>query len=207
MNAQSLPSRLLVLLAAVALALLSAGVASAALCNSPPPLERAIRDAKFVFVGTVTSTAYRDLVATFTVEDVWKGDVGQSVRVNGAGQPLAALEEAESGGAGVTASFERTYQRGERYLVVSHAASGGALEDHSCSATQPFTSRLRSYAPAEAGDAAAEAAATPTAALPPEGSADGPSSLLALGLGLTLGATAGTAAIRRRRRTRGAPDR
>lgn len=134
--------------AAFALVFVFAGPAHAS-CAEPNPTDRAIDEAHTVFVGTVTDLQYDGLVATFRVEDVWKGDVAGTAVVSG-GPTLSELEAAQAQGAGVATSVDRYYDRGQRYLVVSYARDGDALLDNDCSATQPLTSDLDRYRPASA---------------------------------------------------------
>lgn len=134
--------------AAFALVFVIAGSAHAS-CAEPIPIDRAVDEAQTVFIGTVTDLQYDGRVATFRVEDVWKGDVAGTAVVSG-GPKLSELEAARAQGAGVATSVDRYYDRGERYLVVSYAKDGDALLDNDCSATQPFTSDLDQYRPASA---------------------------------------------------------
>jgi len=138
------------LVASVVWALGTPPVASAS-CAEPPPLERALAAADVVFVGTVTALANDGRTATFRVEEVWKGTVGELVVVNG-GPSLAELEKAAREGYGVATSVDRTYERGGRYLVVPFGASGDVLTDNACSSTQPYTDSLDRFRPAAAAD-------------------------------------------------------
>ena len=137
-----------VLVASVLWVLATAPVASAS-CAEPPPLGKALESAQLVFVGTVTALDHDGRTATFRVEDVWKGSVGQTVVVNG-GPPLAELEKAEREGYGVASSVDRTYEAGARYLVVPVRESGDVLSDNACSSTQVYTSKLDRFRPASA---------------------------------------------------------
>lgn len=114
-------------------------------CAALPPLEKSVAAAHVVFVGTVTRLEYDARVATFRVEEVWKGTVKPMVVVNGSSVSLGALEEAARDGFGISSSVERAYQLGVRYLVVSHGTSGELLLDNSCSATRVYTSKLNAF--------------------------------------------------------------
>jgi hypothetical protein len=135
-----------VLAASLVWALWTAPAASAS-CAPLPPLTEALAAADVVFVGTVTGLEYDRRTATFDVEEVWKGEVGGSVLVNG-GPPLEELERAEREGLGIATSVDRTFELGVRYLVVPREASGDVLSDDSCSATQPYASNLDRFRPA-----------------------------------------------------------
>lgn len=130
------------------LALMFTAVGAAhASCAEPLPLPQALDQAQTVFVGTVTGVDYGDRVATFRVDDLWKGNAGGTAVVNG-GPALADLEAARTQGSDVATSVDRIYVLGEQYLVVSYGMDGNALADNACSATQPFTPELDEFRPA-----------------------------------------------------------
>ena len=129
-------------------ALLWASAAEAS-CIQPPPLDQAIAQADVVFVGTVQDIDHGGLTATFHVEEMWKGTVGETVVVHG-GPGIAALEDAARKGQGVATSVDRTYTAGTRYLVLPHGKADGVLLDNICSSTQPYTDELDSYRPSAA---------------------------------------------------------
>lgn len=133
---------------AMALVLLTAGPAHAS-CAEPIPIDQSLAEAETVFVGTVTGLDFAGRVATFEVQEVWKGDVEAQVVVNG-GPALAELRAARAQGQDVATSVDRTYEFGVQYLVVSHGSDGSALADNSCSNTQPYTDELDQYRPASA---------------------------------------------------------
>jgi hypothetical protein len=139
---------LLVVLAAAGVALASAPAASAS-CVVAPPLDQAIAQADVVFVGTVDATDHDGLTATFRVDEVWKGNVGETAVVHG-GPGIAALEEAAQKGQGVATSVDRTYTQGKRYLVLPYGKAGGVFLDNVCSSTQLFTDELVSFRPTTA---------------------------------------------------------
>jgi hypothetical protein len=161
-------------------------------CVEPIPIAQALDEARTVFVGTVTDLQYGGRVATFIVDDVWKGDVSGSVVVNG-GPGLSELEAANAQGQDVVTSVDRTYETGGRYLVVSHGNDGDVLLDNACSITQPFSSDLDQYRP--------ESAAAPPGAATRVVTDDGLSVFGWTGLiVLTAGVVGGTFAIVRRLR-------
>jgi hypothetical protein len=161
-------------------------------CAEPISTQQALDDARTVFVGTVADLQYGGRVATFIVEDVWKGEVGGSVVVNG-GPGLDELEAANGQGQDVVTSVDRTYEAGEQYLVVSHGNDGDVLLDNACSITQPFGSDLGQYRPASAD--------APLGSGAPVVTEEGLSLFESAGLTvLTLGVIAGTVAIVQRLR-------
>jgi hypothetical protein len=158
----------------LALGFIALGLApqAKASCAPSPPLRQAIAHAD-VFVGTVVALEHEGRTATFRVEDVWKGQVHETVIVH-AGPGIDAIEAAERNGEGVASSADRTYGTGTRYLVVSEGRSGEVLRDSICSSTQPYKDELAALRPATAhpplagGDAsvgsdATDEAGTPTA--------------------------------------------
>ncbi len=132
---------------ALALALIVGGAAPAgASCLGPPSVDTSLRDADLAFVGTAVDVTNNGRWATFSVEEVWKGDPGgQVVEVRGG-----------PGGQAAT-SVDRTYVSGTRYLVFArdpgaHGLSrawgdDGRWEDGACSATQPYTADLDRFRP------------------------------------------------------------
>lgn len=145
--------RISVVAAALGAALFAAvnlGAAPAAgSCAPPIPLDQAIAEAPYVFVGTVAELRFEDRFAVFDVEDVWKGDLAGQALVNG-GPSLADLEAAAADGLGVATSVDRTYGLGQRYLVVSHGLDDGVLLDNACSATSDYDDNLDRFRPATA---------------------------------------------------------
>lgn len=135
--------------AAVALLLaLPAGVAAAS-CAEPLPLGQAIDEAQFVFVGTVTGLEHEGRLATFAVDDVWKGAVGATAVVTGGPTP-SDLAGAQAQGQTIVTSVDRNYEMGVRYLVLAHGTEQGVLLDNGCSQTQPYTDGLAEFRPAGA---------------------------------------------------------
>jgi hypothetical protein len=121
----------------VALALVVAsGERVAASCAMPPPLPDHVAMADAVFVGTVRHVTSEARTATVEVQEIWRGpDLPASVVVRG------GLDED-----GVTTSADRSFEVGIRYLFAV-AANGGRLEDHACTATQPWTDELAALRP------------------------------------------------------------
>lgn len=134
--------------AVIVVALVVTAAPGGASCAAPQPMAEALADAKATFVGTVTEVDHGGLVATFDVEEVWRGSVEQPAVVTG-GASLAELEAARAQGQAIATSVDRTYQPGERYLVVAHGWAGGALLDNACSRTEIWTEELVAFRPAE----------------------------------------------------------
>jgi hypothetical protein len=147
MKGRSLRAALLLLLGAV-VGLAVGQSPSWGSCLPPPPFEESLAKTDLVFVGTAVDVGNGSRWATFTVEEIWKGDPGGArVEVRGAERDAVT-------------SIDRTYRRGGRYLVFA-MRSGGAWQDNSCSATQPYgeeVQRLRpeSVRPAKPGPAPEE---------------------------------------------------
>ena len=125
---------------AVALALLGAVLAgfdapAGASCLPTPSIEESIQAADLVFVGTVVELNNRNRLATFTLEEIWKGDPGR---------PRLDVRGGPPGGA--ASSVDRTFEIDTRYLVF---ASQGELhwEDNACSATRVYDESLDRYRP------------------------------------------------------------
>ncbi|HYP24963.1 MAG TPA: hypothetical protein VEV43_15455, partial [Actinomycetota bacterium] len=130
------------LFAGIALALVWSQPASA-LCAEPPSLGRAIAETSVVFAGTVTDTSSEGRWATVAVSDVWKGDVAAEVEVRGG-------PEDPPGPISASSSVERTYRRGETYLVLPYAGSGEVFSDNACSGTTVYREGLARLRPAGA---------------------------------------------------------
>jgi len=121
------------LLVAGGLVFVIPGRAMACSCVSPPPFEKAVKQADAVFVGEVASSDPVDgrqrftgitvdgLVSySFAVEEVVAGDVGSGVEVI-------------SHSSGATCGFP--FQEGDRYVVFAYEGDGG-LETNLCSRTE-----------------------------------------------------------------------
>ena len=159
-------------------------------CAEPVPIEQALGEAPTVFVGTVTHVQYSGRVATFQVEEVWKGDVGAVAVVNG-GPGLSELEAARAQGQEVFSSVDRTFESGSRYLVVSYGREGATLSDNACSATRVFTGDLEQHRP--------ESAYTPVAPPAPDTGDEGTPPGIWIGLAALVVATTGAMAVAIRR--------
>lgn len=134
----------------MALALLSLGTsASGTSCAEPLPLDQAIDDAGTVFVGTVIQLEYDGQLAVFSVEEVWKGEVGATVMASGGPSP-ADLGEAETTDGTIVPRIDRRFEVGSTYLVVPWGVEEGIYLDDGCSATQLFDSALDQYRPESA---------------------------------------------------------
>src|SRR5699024_10709686 len=122
-------------------------------CAGPPTVEGELARADLAFVGTVTELTNAGRWATFTVDDLWKGDLDSPAVDVHAGP-------ADPGGGVISASsVDRTYELGVRYLVFAYdPTSHGYLptwgtsgfEDNNCSGTQPYSSSLDTFRPADA---------------------------------------------------------
>jgi len=121
------------LLVAGGLVFVVPGRAMACSCSSPPPFEKAVKQADAVFVGEVASSDPVDgrrrftgitvdgLVSySFAVEEVVAGDVGSGVEVI-------------SHSSGATCGFP--FQEGNRYVVFAYEGEG-RLETNLCSRTE-----------------------------------------------------------------------
>ena len=162
-------------------------------CAEPVPIEQSLGEAPTVFVGTVTHVQYSGRVATFQVEEVWKGDVGVVAVVNG-GPGLSELEAARAQGQEVFTSVDRTFESGSRYLVVSYARDGALLSDNACSATRAFTADLEQHRP--------DSAYAPVAAAAPDTGDEGVPPGIWIGLAALVVATAAMVVAIRRLRMR-----
>lgn len=172
--------------------------AASASCAETVSIEQALIQAPTIFVGTVSDIQFDGRVATFAVEDVWRGEVPATVVVTG-GASLSALEAAQAQGQDLLTSVDRTYLVGERYLVASHGNEGAVLLDNACSVTQPYQADLDQYRPASAH--------APSGAVAPEATENGLTPLAWTGLAIVGGGlTAATVALglraRRARRSR-----
>lgn len=147
-----------VVLLAPTMMVLSSAPAHAS-CAEPEPMAGALTQAEAVFIGTVTALDFDGRVATFAVDEVWKGDVDETALVNGSGERIAALQSAESRGETLWTSVDRTFEAGTRYLVVAYGRDGATLLDSACSLTQPYTPALVEHRPSTAHP--------PVAAAPP----------------------------------------
>lgn len=125
--------------------LLSAPVAGAS-CGPLGPIEEAIDDAPVVFVGTVANVEHDGRLASFSVDEVWKGDVKSTVVVSGGPSPseLEGLGFGES----VVTSVDRHFEQGVRYLVVPFGVEDGAYMDNACSATDVYGPSVDDLRPA-----------------------------------------------------------
>ncbi len=197
-------------------ALIAAFVASLALsqpaaasCMLPPPLDKALANAPVAFVGTVLETKHDGRIATFEVENVWKGSVGRRVVVNG-GPAITEMEAAEANGQVVATTVDRAYETGVRYLVIPFEARGKVLRDNACSSTLPYTAKLAGHAPPGATPPAdkSDADAAPPGLAPAKSQVDGvePWQFVLIGLGMAVVLAVALAIARRGRRPRRHPD-
>ena len=148
--------------AGVSVLAFAGGDPAGASCAPAVGVADGITQADVVVVGTVTSARSADRVATIHVEEVWKGEVGETFEVFGGPAAENALT-----------SVDRTYEVGRRYLLFARepaahgnpAIFGGRYEDNDCSSTQLWTDSLVQYRPATAsvvGKRAGNAPPVPT---------------------------------------------
>lgn len=187
---------LLVPVLALLFSFATVGTAQAS-CAERPPLARAIADAEAVFIGTAVHLDWDGRVATFQVDEIWKGSVEGTAVVNGAGVGMAELETAKAEGQDLFTSVDRTYEQGALYFVVAYGRDAGALLDSGCSYTQTYVPSLAEF--------------RPDSAHPPVGGGDAPGQpadadldLVAVLAGAALlagGLVLGVYLVRRRRRS------
>ena len=139
---------LLVASLATAAVVLAPGVALAS-CIEPPPLPEAIAQTETVFVGSVIELEFEGRLATFHVIEVWKGDIGPEVLVNG-GPGIREMSAARAQGHSLATSVDRSYVLKETYIVFPHGAAGEILFDNACSNTQILTPEVEALRPANA---------------------------------------------------------
>jgi hypothetical protein len=151
-------------LAGVTVPLLGGSEPAGASCAPPVGIAAGIAQADVVVVGTVASARSGNRVATVRVEEVWKGDVGESFEVFGGPAAENALT-----------SVDRKYEVGRRYLLFARepaahgnpAIFGGRYEDNDCSTTQPWTDTLIQYRPATARMVGKKVSTAPPASTSP----------------------------------------
>jgi hypothetical protein len=128
--------------------LVMAAPAAGASCAEPMPLDLAFAETETAFVGTVSELKHDGRLASFVIEEVWKGEVPATVLVSG-GPTLSELEGTGLGGTIVT-SVDRRFEKGMRYLVVPFGVDQGVYMDNACSVTQAYDSSLDEYRPESA---------------------------------------------------------
>lgn len=106
-------------------------------CDEAVPLSESTTNAQTVFVGTVTELDFDSRVATFTIDEIWKGKAGATTIVVG-GSALPELQGARAIGQNIATSVDRSYELGVTYLVVSHGSKDEVLLDNRCSNTQAY---------------------------------------------------------------------
>jgi hypothetical protein len=131
---------LAMLLALVAFGVIGTAGAQAS-CVRIPSLQEQVATAPLVFVGTVVSTSDGDRVARVRVESIWKGpNLPAYVDIRGA---------YETGPFAPYTSVDRRFRAGERDVFVLFN-DRPPYRDNSCSATQPYTTEIAAFAPADA---------------------------------------------------------
>lgn len=166
-----------------------AGAAAASCAVDERSLEQQITEAPIVFVGTATDTSSNGGVATFLVEEQWKGqDELDTVTVRGGGE------------GGTVTSVDRYFQAGARYLVFP-LAEGAELVDNSCTPTREWTADLGDVRPASARVVSADGGGSGGSA--GDGAAGAPVSTIAVaGIAVLVGLAAAGALLARRRSMR-----
>jgi len=94
-------------------------------CQLAPPLDKAVIDAASVFVGTVSSVRSHGFSAEVDVREVWRGEIGGHVVVDGGLDPANPAED------------DRTFELGVTYVFLPTSVDG-RLVDSICSATVPW---------------------------------------------------------------------
>jgi len=119
-------------------------------CAPRPTMEESLARAQLVFVGTAVEVTNGGRWSTFSVEDVWKGQLdGDRVEIRGGARD------------GVGTTVDRKYDLGTLYLVFALApptdlrllalyGDGVRWTDSNCSLTQPFTPSLAEARPSTA---------------------------------------------------------
>jgi hypothetical protein len=126
--------RLLSVGAALGVALLVSPAAALADCAAPLPPEKAVFEQPVVFVGTVTDVRFGGLSATVRVDEVWAGEVGDEVTVDGGMNPAAQAED------------DRFFEAGVRYLFMPNVVDG-RLVDGLCTPTTPWDDSYAAFRP------------------------------------------------------------
>lgn len=192
---------------AAAIVVVTPGTAFAS-CAEPIGDAEAIARAETVFVGRVVDTDFGGRLATFEVEEVWKGTVGREVLVSG-GPSIKDMADARARGEEMITSVDRNFVLGETYLVVSSGTDGAALLDNACSNTQPFAAALSDLRPADAylPDTTVPGTTTaPPATIPPGGAATSGGTPWAVPTLVTAAGLLSAAAIITIRRKRHTPE-
>jgi hypothetical protein len=120
---------------------------AAASCTLEPTVQAIMPIADYVFVGTVVELDESGKYPTFVVEEQWKGSVDEEVEVRG-GPP----DPPGGDGRFMSASTERRYQLGTRYLVTafqgdSFTGEADAIGDNNCSGTTEWNESLARHRP------------------------------------------------------------
>ncbi len=125
-------------LLSAAVGILVGTMPAAASCAPPHPIEEALSGSDSVFVGTVVGLANGNRIATFAVDEVWRGpDLPARTVVRGSPEEN-----------GIT-SVDRSWEAGGKYLVFA-AVVNGDLADNACSNTQIWSDDLAARRPSDA---------------------------------------------------------
>lgn len=116
------------ILFAIALADLLLPTVARADCQPASSIREALTTAEVAFVGRVVAAAAEKPGATFSVEEVWVGDLPPTVEVRGMGD-AGFMED------------DRQWEPGFRYLVIPYVERG-VLRDHICTATTEWIDEL-----------------------------------------------------------------
>jgi hypothetical protein len=138
-----LPMRPTLVSAAILVWLLAAAPATAD-CDLAGPIEQELPNAPVAFVGTVAELD--GPIATFSVSEVWAGEVAEVVTVRGLFDDVGRPD----GGAGAGFSEDdRQWTQGETYLVLPYI-DGGVLRDNQCTPTTEWRPELEQLRPDDA---------------------------------------------------------
>ena len=106
-------------------------------CAPPPPLDQAVATSEVVFVGTVVATGFEGRSATVQVQEVWRGDIAETVTVDGGQNPAALGED------------DRVFDLGVKYIFLP-THRDGRLIDSVCGPTVQWAEAANALRPADA---------------------------------------------------------
>ena len=120
----------------IALANLAFPAAVRADCQPASSVAEALAATEIAFVGTVFAAVEGEPGAAFIVDEVWVGDLPETIGVRGMGD-AGFMED------------DRHWAIGVRYLVIPYV-DGGVLRDHICTATTEWREELADLRPEDA---------------------------------------------------------